>query len=67
MSDLPGPRVAIRPRKISVSRLEQNLRSGEPPVIAIIKDEALQLDPRTLLKDQAALIPNLIGAALRKQ
>jgi L-seryl-tRNA(Ser) seleniumtransferase len=67
MSDLPGPRVAIRPRKISVARLEQNLRTGEPPVIGIIKDEALLLDPRTLLKDQAALIPNLIGAALKKQ
>jgi len=67
MSDLPGPRVAIRPRKMSVARLEQNLRSGEPPVIGIIKDEALLLDPRTLLKDQAALIPNLVGAALKKQ
>ena len=66
MSDLPGPRVAIRPRKISVARLEQDLRSGEPPVIGIIKDEALLLDPRTLLKDQAALIPNLVGAALAK-
>ncbi len=66
MSDLPGPRVALRPRKISVARLEQNLRSGEPPVIGIIKDEALLLDPRTLLKDQAALIPNLIAAALKK-
>ena len=67
MSDLPGPRVAIRPRKMSAARLEQNLRSGEPPVIGIIKDEALLLDPRTLLKDQAALIPDLVGAALKKQ
>jgi len=67
MSDLPGPRVTIRPRKISAARLEQGLRSGEPPVIAIVKDEALLLDPRTLLKDQAALIPNLVGAVLGKE
>ena len=67
MSDLPGPRVAIRPRKISAARLEQGLRSGEPPVIAIVKDEALLLDPRTMLKDQAALIPNLVGAVLGKK
>ena len=67
MSDLPGPRVAIRPRKISAARLEQGLRTGEPPVIAIVKDEALLLDPRTMLKDQAALIPNLVGAVLGKE
>jgi L-seryl-tRNA(Ser) seleniumtransferase len=66
-SDLPGPRVAIRPRKISAARLEQGLRSGAPPVIAIVKDEALLLDPRTMLKDQAALIPNLVGAVLGKE
>ncbi len=67
MSDLPGPRVAVRPRKISAARLEQGLRSGAPPVIAIVKDEALLLDPRTMLKDQAALIPGLVGTVLGKE
>lgn len=60
MSDLPGPRVAVRPRHISAARLEKALRSGVPPVIALLKDDALLLDPRTLLHDQAESIPGLV-------
>ena len=67
MSDLPGPRVAVRPRKISVARLEQGLRSGEPPLIAMVKEDTLLVDPRTLLQGQAALIPDLVAAALGKK
>ncbi len=67
MSDLPGPRVAIRPVKISAARLEQNLRSGATPLIGIVKNEALLLDPRTLLKDQATIIPSLVAVALKEQ
>jgi len=64
MSDLPGPRVAVRPKQISAGRLEQALRAGNPPMIALVKDDALLMDPRTLLHDQAELIPNLLAAAL---
>lgn len=64
MGDLPGPRVAVRPKIMSAGRLEQALRQGNPPVIALVKDDALLMDPRTLLHDQASLIPDLIAAAM---
>ncbi len=64
MSDLPGPRVVIRPRHISAARLEKGLRAGNPPVICLVKEDAVMMDPRTLLGDQASLIPELVATAL---
>lgn len=64
MSDLPGPRVAVRPRNVSAARLEQGLRRGDPPVIVLVKDDAVIMDPRTLIDDQARLVPELIRVAL---
>jgi L-seryl-tRNA(Ser) seleniumtransferase len=66
MGDLPGPRVAVRPKAISAGRLEHNLRSGNPPVIALVQENALLFDPRTLLHDQARLIPDLVKKALER-
>lgn len=66
MSDLPGPRVSIRPREASAARLEKALREGEPPVIALVKDDAVVLDPRTLLEDQAEMLPDLVAAAMQR-
>jgi L-seryl-tRNA(Ser) seleniumtransferase len=39
---------AIMPTEISVSELEEALRSGEPPVVARVREDALLLDARTL-------------------
>jgi L-seryl-tRNA(Ser) seleniumtransferase len=64
MGDLPGPRVAVRPKHLSAGRLEQALRQGNPPMVALVKDDAVLMDPRTFLHDQAALIPGLIAIAL---
>jgi L-seryl-tRNA(Ser) seleniumtransferase len=64
MGDLPGPRVAIRPRDVSAARLELGLRMGNPPVITLVKEDAVLMDPRTLLHDQASLIPGLVDEAL---
>jgi len=64
LGDLPGPRVSIRPLNISAARLEQALRAGDPPVICLVKDDAVLLDPRTLLDNQPALMPGLVAAAL---
>jgi L-seryl-tRNA(Ser) seleniumtransferase len=65
MSDLPGPRVAIRPLYISAARFEERLRQGDPPIISLVKDDAVLLDPRTLLDDESALISSLVAVALR--
>jgi len=66
LGDLPGPRVSIRPLNISAARLEQALRAGDPPVICLVKDDAVLLDPRTLLDDQPALIPTLVARAFER-
>jgi L-seryl-tRNA(Ser) seleniumtransferase len=64
MGDLPGPRVAIRPREVSAARLEQGLRLGNAPVITLVKEDAVLMDPRTLLGDQPSMIPGLVQEAL---
>jgi L-seryl-tRNA(Ser) seleniumtransferase len=63
MSDLPGPRVCVKPLNFSAARLESALRRGEPPVVALAKDDCIVIDPRTLLGDQVEMIPNLISTA----
>jgi L-seryl-tRNA(Ser) seleniumtransferase len=63
LGDLPGPRVAVRPRNISTARLAQKLRSGQPPLITVVKEDAIFVDPRTLLHDQAQLVPRVLAAA----
>ncbi|HAK88262.1 MAG TPA: L-seryl-tRNA(Sec) selenium transferase, partial [Nitrospiraceae bacterium] len=40
--------VAVKPKKLSVNRLEERLRHGNPPIIARIKDNALIIDARTI-------------------
>ncbi len=66
MGDLPGPRVAIRPRNVSAARLEHGLRMGDPPVITLVKEDTVIMDPRTLLDDQPSLIPGLVQEALER-
>lgn len=65
MSDLPGPRVVVRPLHVSAARMEERLRKGDPPIIALVKEDAVLFDPRTLLQDQASLVPALVSRALR--
>ncbi|MEI7448950.1 MAG: L-seryl-tRNA(Sec) selenium transferase [Desulfomonile sp.] len=67
MGELPGPRVMIRPRAVSAARLEQGLRAGIPPIIALVKDDAVYMDPRTLLQGQPTMIPELVSAALERR
>ncbi len=64
MGELPGPRVAVRPGRVSAARLEERLRKGDPPMIVLVKDDAVLIDPRTLLRDQLGRVPTLIAVAL---
>ncbi len=66
MSDLVGPRVSIRPTVFSAARLENSLRKGDPPVITIVKEGSVLIDPRTLLDNQAQIIPGLIVQAFKR-
>jgi L-seryl-tRNA(Ser) seleniumtransferase len=64
LGDLPGPRVCIRPLRVSAARVEQNLRHGTPPVICLVKDDAVVIDPRTMFQEQVEQLPVLMTAAL---
>ncbi len=57
--------VAVRPKKLSVNRLEERLRHGNPPIIARIKDNALILDARTVGDNEVeGLVKGIEGAML---
>jgi hypothetical protein len=46
--------------------LEKALRLGSPPVITIVKEDYVMIDPRTLLDNQAQMIPQLIAKAFEQ-
>jgi L-seryl-tRNA(Ser) seleniumtransferase len=48
--DLPTYAVGIQSDTISVNEFEERLRKGNPAIIARIKDDALILDARTIMK-----------------
>jgi L-seryl-tRNA(Ser) seleniumtransferase len=56
--------IAIMPLKISVNKLEERLRKGDPPVISRIKEGRLLLDARTLLDDQVSPLVTTVSAVL---
>ncbi len=57
---LPTRVVALRSGRLSAEALLARLREGEPPVFARVRDDAVALDPRTLLPgDEEALLAAL--------
>lgn len=47
--ELPTRLVAIRPHRISAGELARALRLGSPPIFTRVRQEAVLVDPRTLL------------------
>jgi len=64
LGELPVSRVLINPRTMSAAAFERRLRMGDPPVIALLRDQAVLLDTRTILDDQFSLIPHLVHKVL---
>ncbi len=64
MSDLPGPRVSIKPTHLSAARLEQSLRSSSPPAITLVQEDCVLIDPRTLLPGDDNELCDLVAKAL---
>lgn len=57
--------VAIKPKKLSVNKLEERLRHGNPPIIARIKEDALIIDARTVRnREIEVLVKGIEGALL---
>ncbi len=62
--ELPTALVRLRARGAAVSEWAAALRTGEVPLVARVQDDALLLDPRTLLPGQSEGVPDLLAAAL---
>lgn len=57
--------IAIKPKKLSVNKLEERLRHGNPPIIARIKEDALIIDARTMRdREVEALVKGISGVLL---
>jgi L-seryl-tRNA(Ser) seleniumtransferase len=56
--------VAIKPRTLSINKLEENLRKGDPPIIARISKDELILDMRTVFDEEIPLLAAGIEKAL---
>lgn len=62
---VPTRVVTVRPLRGAARLLAARLRQGEPAVVARVEDEQVLLDPRTLLPEDAPLLPALVAAAAR--
>jgi L-seryl-tRNA(Ser) seleniumtransferase len=63
--ELTGPACAVDPGRLGADELGRRLRSGDPPVIARVRDGLLLLDPRTLADEEALGAARAVAAALR--
>lgn len=62
-SEIPSIAVQLRPRLGSVASLAARLRTGSPPVLGFIADDALHLDLRTVFPDQDEALTAAVRAA----
>lgn len=59
---LPTRAVRVRHASLGAAALARALRLGEPPVFARVEDDALLVDPRTLLEGDEARLVSAFGA-----
>jgi L-seryl-tRNA(Ser) seleniumtransferase len=64
--ELPGPVVALRPRRQSADALARALRTLATPIVARIEDDAVVADPRTILDADEDLFQNGVVQALHE-
>jgi L-seryl-tRNA(Ser) seleniumtransferase len=64
LTELPTRVVRLRAAGLPAQALAARLRAAEPPVVARVQDDALILDPRTLLAGEAEEVVAALAAAL---
>jgi len=65
LQDLKTMALIIKPRHLSVNKLEENLRKGDPPIICRIRKDELVLDMRTVFDEDIPLLATGIEKALK--
>jgi L-seryl-tRNA(Ser) seleniumtransferase len=63
--ELEGPAVALSPAIESAERLSARLRTGDPPIVARVHDDAVLLNPRTISEVEIDFVVKGVGEALR--
>jgi seryl-tRNA(Sec) selenium transferase len=66
MLDLPTVAVAVEPLDRSVTALELQLRSQDPPVIARISEGHILLDMRTVSESEIDIVVKMLLSILRE-
>ena len=64
--ELDGPVLALTPRAGGVERLSARLRTGDPPIVARVRDDAVLLDPRTISEVEVDFVVKGVSEALRE-
>ncbi len=64
LQNLPTMVIAIKPIDLSVNRLEEDLRKGEPPVVSRISKDELILDMRTVFDSEIPALAAGVEKAL---
>ncbi len=59
--------VSIRHNSLTPNALEERLRTGAPPVIARIKEDALLLDARTISDDEVPVVAERLNSVLGRR
>jgi L-seryl-tRNA(Ser) seleniumtransferase len=62
--ELDGPVVALAPAAGGVEALSARLRTGDPPIVARVRDDAVLLDPRTISEVEIDFVVKGVGEAL---
>lgn len=65
MLELEGPVLAVVPTQGGPDALHTQLRRGEPPVVARIREDAVLLDPRTISEVEVDFAVKAVAEALR--
>lgn len=63
-SEIPSIAISISPKKQSVNRLAQRLRTANPAVVGTVVENTLQLDLRTVFEQQDSLLKHAVVQAL---
>ena len=64
--ELDGPVIALTPRAGGVEHLSARLRTGDPPIVARVRDDAVLLDPRTISEVEVDFVVKGVSEALRE-
>ncbi len=65
LAELRSPLLSVKPKNMSAQELERKLRYCDPPIIAIIRDDAVLFDFRTIFEHQEPTLTEALEVVLK--